>query len=123
MKKYKITILNILVIIIILIILKQLNPVLELDGYSGNIKRLLYNTDDTVYSNQYFDSKFLEIKEGMSLDQVYDILGTPIREDKEENENYLLWFSMSPNSLNYRKRNVILENNKVVKIHSEYYID
>jgi len=123
MKKLKVTLLSILVIFLTLISLKQLNPVLKLDGFSGIIYRVLFNTDDSKYSKGYSHSKFLKIKNGMSVRQVYDILGEPIRADKDDLEYYFLWYSMSPNSTHYRRRNIIFEKNRVIKIHSEYHID
>ncbi len=123
MKKFKVIFISILIAGSTLYTLNHIIPILKLDGYSGLTYRILFNTDDSKYSKEYSNSKFLQIKNGMSVKDVYNILGDPIRADKKGTEYFCLWYSMSPNSTHYRKRNIIFENNRVTKIHSEYYID
>jgi outer membrane protein assembly factor BamE (lipoprotein component of BamABCDE complex) len=103
--------------------LKQIIPVLKLDGYSGLVLQKLLDTDDSEYSKKYTPSKFLKIKNGMTVRQVYDILGEPIRADKNGTEYFCLWYSWSPKSTHYRRRNIIFTNNKVSEVQSEFYID
>ena len=122
-KKLKIFTFGICLLIMILFITKQNNPLVKLDGFSGVFIPILLATDDSEYSKNYSHSKFLQIKNGMNMSQVYEILGKPIREDKYGDDYYCLWYSWSPNSTHYRRRNIIFENNIVTLINSEYYID
>lgn len=122
MKISKILIIGICFFIFIFTI-KQAIPILKLDGYSGLILQKLLDTDDSNYSKGYSHSKFLEIKNGMSVRQVYDILGEPIRADKEGLKYFCLWYSWSPKSTHYRRRNIIFTENKVSEVQAEFYID
>ena len=123
MRIFKFIFISILLALFTLFTLKHINPILKLDSYSGLVLRTVLNTDDSKYSKGYSHSKFLLIKTGMSVSEVYNILGEPIRSDKKGADYYCLWYSMSPNSTHYRRRNIIFENNRVAKIHSEFYID
>jgi len=123
MKVLKVFGIGICFAIIALFSVKKLNPLLKLDGYSGFFLRVLLATDDSEYSKNYSHNKFLQIENGMSVSQVYKILGKPIRADKNGNEYYCFWYSWSPHSTHYRRRNIIFENNRVSLINSEYYID
>ncbi|GGD30551.1 outer membrane protein assembly factor BamE domain-containing protein [Flavobacterium orientale] len=109
--------------ILIFFSIKKINPLLKLDGYTGLFLRVLLTTDDSEYSKNYSHHKFLQIENGMSVSQVYEILGKPIRADVNGNEYYCLWYSWSPHSTHYRRRNIIFENNRVSLIQSEFYVD
>lgn len=122
MKIFKILIIGIC-FSLLLFTLRLVNPILRLDGYSGFIIQKLLDTDDSEYSEKYSHSKFLKIKNGMTLREVYDVLGKPIRADKNGTEYFCLWHSWSPKSTHYRRRNIIFTNNKVSQVQSEFYID
>ena len=122
MKKIKNFVLSILLTVIFLFALKQLNPVLKLDGYSG----LLLNTllvEETKFSENYSHKKFLKIKEGMTKEEVLKIIGNPIVEWNPQNDIDALQYSESPSSTHYRLRQVYLKDNKVAERISYFYID
>ena len=123
MKRPKLITLSILLIFLSLIAFKQMHPLVKLDGFSGNFKRILFNTDDSKYSEGYSNSKFLKIENGMSMKQVLNIIGEPIRADKSDSEYICFWYSMSLNSTHYRRRNIIFDKDIVIKVDSEYYVD
>lgn len=122
MKKIKKFGLGILFTVILLFTLKQLIPILKLDGYSG----LLLNIDlveDTKYSENYSHKKFLNIKAGMSKEEVLKIIGNPIVEWNPQNDINALQYSESPSDTNYRLRQVYLKDNKVTECISYFYVD
>lgn len=103
--------------------LKQLVPVLKLDGYSGLIFRILLNTDDSKYSKNYSHQKFLKIKKGMTQKEVLKILGEPMYIENMKQNIIRLQYSESPKDTHYRLRSIYLKNNKVDGIFSEFYVD
>ena len=123
MKALKLFGIGIFFTFIILLFTKHNNSLLKLDGYSGLILPIILVTDDSEYSKKYSHDKFLQIENGMSITQVYHILGEPIRVDKNSDEYSCLWYSWSPNSTHYSRRNIIFKKDKVSFINSEYYID
>ena len=102
--------------------LKQIIPVLKLDGYSGLIWGMFLTTD-TRYSESYTNRKFLEIEKGMTKSQVYAILGKPIDVWIPEEGLEALAYSISPSDTNYRIRYVYFSDSKVKETVSYFYVD
>lgn len=123
MKKIKKIGLRIGVIILFLFILKQIIPALKLDGYTGAVLNILLLTDDTKYSTNYTDRKFLKIQNGMSKNEVYQILGKPLAEFSPIDGILSLQYSKSLEDTHYRIRQVYLKNEKVVERVSYFYVD
>lgn len=112
----------IIILILALFTAKQIFPILKLDGYSGLALSIL-NAEDTKYSVNYSSKKFLKIKNGMTKQEVIDILGDPITEWVPEDNINGLQYSESPKSTHYRLRQIYLKDNKVIDRISYYYID
>lgn len=70
-----------------------------------------YLVEDTKFSENYSHKKFLNIKAGMSKEEVIKIIGNPIVEWKPQNDIDALQYSESPSSTNYRLRQVYLKDN------------
>jgi len=102
----------------------------RIDGIAGDLLGILLKTD-TKYSDGYTDIGFKKIKNGMSEKEVIETLGEPLVRWKpykktkyKEKEHYVCFqYSESPNSTNYRLRQVHLENKIVVKVIAEFYLD
>ena len=123
MEKLKKLIIKIGIIVLTLIAIKQIIPSLKLDGYSGLVWNAILLTDDTVYSENYTGRKFLEIKTGMTKEEVYKILGKPISIFSPKENIISLQYSTSPKDTHYRIRQVHTRKNKVVDIVSYFYVD
>lgn len=123
MRKLKKNLISVVVIIFILFGLKQIIPVLKLDGYSGLLLSILLLTDDTKYSADYSDWKFLKIKKGMNRNQVYELIGKPIDVFSPTENIISLQYSESPKDTHYRIRQIYLKNNNVIKRVSYFYVD
>ena len=96
----------------------------SLDGIHGNLFGLIGH-EDTVYSQRYTDAGFRRIRKGMTEQQVIDILGKPLKEYRPDMTDtlHVLLFSQSPADTDYRIRQINLSHGKVVRKHSEYYMD
>ena len=123
MKKYKNFTIYLFIIVSSLFCLRQIIPILKLDGYSGLVFNILLLTDDTKYSENYSNSKFLKIKTGMTKNEVINILGNPLVEWKPKENIDALQYSESPKSTHYRLRQVYLINDIVSERISYYYVD
>ena len=102
-----------------------------LDGFTGEIAGLFLKTD-TVFSSGYSHYKFNRLKTGMSETEVIDIIGPPLAEwrqyennrfhpDKQQYITYL--YSQSPSSINYRLRQVSFDRGRVAELKAYFYFD
>ncbi|UTW67706.1 outer membrane protein assembly factor BamE [bacterium SCSIO 12643] len=110
----------------ILFLIKQFNPKLKLDGYYGLLcEWTSQGSENTRYSENYTDKKFLSLNEGMTEKQVYKIIGKPVYvwNYSEVNSEYCFMYSDSPTSEDYRMRKVFIKDNVVRNIVSLYYND
>ena len=123
MEKFKKSFLIIGITLFVLIGIKQIIPVLKLDGYSGLLLSSLLSTDDSVYSEGYTGRKFLKIETGMTKDEVYKILGEPINIFVPIKHTISLQYSTSPKDTHYRIRQIYLRENKVAEVVSYFYVD
>ncbi len=98
----------------------------SLDGLDG----LLFGTllsEDTVYAPGYSDSGFRKVRPGMSVAEVYALLGAPLEQwtiaaDSAGPDMGQRW-SRSPGDTHYRCRVVLYYRGTVVEKHSEFYVD
>lgn len=89
------------------------NPVLE-----------LIESEETIYSPGYNESNFKKIRKNMSSNEVLSLLGEPIDRIKlSENEEVWRYTEQGPHNTNYRERNVVFCNSKVIEIDDSFYID
>lgn len=96
----------------------------SLDGIHGNLFGLIGH-EDTVYAPGYTDAGFRRIKTGMTEQEVFGIIGKPLKEyrpDMTESMRVLL-YSESPRDTDYRIRQINLSYGKVSRKHTEYYMD
>ncbi len=112
--------------VLVLFGIKMAIPKIRLDGYSGLLfERTSRGSENTRYAPGYTDDKFLSIRKGMTVEEVHDILGAPIRRYVEDHpiETHYLLYSDSPTSEDYRIRSISIQNDEVVHIRSSYYLD
>jgi hypothetical protein len=100
-----------------------------LDGLPG-VLGIVFAREDTVYSAGYSNAAFRRIREGMTRDQVRDILGDPLETRTDpwatrRGEAEDCWaFSTSPGYTNYRIRLVCFDKDgRVVWSHSSFWFD
>jgi hypothetical protein len=104
--------------------------IINLDGASGEVWGLI-TAADTKYSVGYSDTKFRQLKIGMTERQVIQIVGKPLIRwqpfsspaFKDKNHYVALEYSESPPGTNYRLRQVYLNGGRVAEINSYYYLD
>lgn len=98
----------------------------SIDGVEGFILGAIVG-EDTMYTEGYTDEGFKAIKINMTVAQVHQILGPPEKRWKtssqEDGMGYGERWSWSPGDTNYRCRTILFKNDKVERIHSEYYFD
>jgi len=72
--------------------------------------------DDTVYSEGYTFESYLKIKKGDRLEEVYRVLGKPIKEQKQKYilKNLVLHYSKSKSNSHYRMREIHLNKDSIV---------
>jgi YD repeat-containing protein len=79
--------------------------------------------DTTVYSPSYTEADFQKIKTGMTMNEVEEILGAPIRK-VGANEDAEKWmYSKSKYDSHYYWRSVCFKNRKVLKKEAYFYVD
>lgn len=123
--------------------------VISLDGLCGLLSSLVHD-DCTVYARNYSATKFRRIRKGMTVDQVIDLLGEPIRFQTIRRDNLdvsdaswhgwsleweaklianpailerLCYTASDPPDRSYRIRDVVFINGTVDHRRSEYYGD
>ena len=95
---------------------------LRIEGYVGLFWECLFRGHDTVFSENYTDKGFLEIKKGMTEEEVIEIMGEPLARSIEE--NFIgFQYSKSERSTHYRFRNIILTKGIVTDVIGYYYVD
>jgi len=94
-----------------------------LDGVTGSLMASLPGFDDTVYATNYTDSGFGMIQIGMTRDQVYTIIGTPLDTWTNNDQSASERWSMSPHDSSFRLRVLIFSNESVSEKSAEYYFD
>ena len=117
---------SILLLIVILFVTKQFITKIKLDGYYGLLcEWTSTGSENTRYSKDYSDNKFISLKEGMTQNQVYEIIGEPVSvwSYSEIKGEYCLMYSDSPTSEDYRMRKVFIKDSIVENIVSVYYND
>ena len=93
-----------------------------LDGISGWLLSRFYD-EDTPYAPGYSDSAFRKVREGMTEDEVRDLLGQPLDRWSLDNNRFGRRWSKSPSDGNYKLRVVIFTEGKVTRKTSEFYLD
>jgi len=96
--------------------------VLLIDGLEGLIFGLLLK-EDTEYASGYTDAGWRSIQVGMTQADVRAVLGEPLQVWQNRSGSVSMRWSRSPGSTNYRSRVLLLENDRVVKKHAEFYLD
>lgn len=96
----------------------------SLDGLNGWLWSLGFK-EDTEFAQKYTASAFRNIKIGMKINDVKNILGEPIETfvPTSEPEVTVLCYSKSPEGTHYRIRQIIISNNFVVGKNAEFYVD
>ena len=94
----------------------------KIDSFQDHIFSLL-NKSDTKYSEGYTDERFMQIKSGMKLEEVYNLLGEPLYKSNKENNILGLQYSESPTDTHYFVRYVSIKNNRVKEVINYFYID
>jgi outer membrane protein assembly factor BamE (lipoprotein component of BamABCDE complex) len=98
------------------------DPKTRLDGWEGALLSVFFY-EDTEYAPGYSDSKFLQVKPGMTDSEVPRLLGAPLNCSTNTDGSIYMRWSQSPGSNNYRHRSVSLKNGKVEYKYSEFYLD
>jgi len=95
-----------------------------LDGITAIYALLLSEQDTTVYAPSYSDQKFRHIEIGMQRSEVYQLLGPPLRSTSSGLAGNL-WaeWSYSPQDADYRRREIVFQNDIVIQKISEYWLD
>lgn len=95
-----------------------------LDGVDGALLAIVYG-EDTVYSARYSDAGFRAVSAGMSLEEVRQVLGEPLRTYSPEIPGAVGWtFAESARKNNYRIRTVLFGNDgRVTSKFAGYWID
>lgn len=94
----------------------------KIDSFQDHIFSLL-NKSDTKYSEGYTDERFMQIKSGMRLEEVYNLLGEPLYKSNKENNILGLQYSESPTDTHYFVRYISIKNNRVNEVINYFYID
>lgn len=123
MKILKTTLIVVLLLTVILWGLRFISPNLRIEGYTGLIWEWIFPNHDTVFSEHYTHEGFLRIEEGMTEDQVLEILGEPINRWTPKEDYLGLTYSQSPGSTHYRLRQIYLTEGRVKEIYGYYYTD
>ena len=103
------------------VVSKAYNPI---DGWSwiGALP-----IEDTEYAKGYTNENYRRIVIGMSKQDVLKNLGEPLvywtAMDDSERNRIRMSYTRSPGSTDYRRRVIVLENDRVVEIQSEYWVD
>ena len=97
-----------------------------LDGLDGLILSMILE-EQTEYAPGYTDRGFRDVKVGMSENKVYALIGDPldewtINQGKAVKSKYAAW-SNSPMDTHYRRRIIGLENDRVVEVTSDFWVD
>ena len=99
---------------------------LSLDGIAGIVFPLMF-PDSTVYSEQWNYWSFRFVRKGMSVADVMEMLGPPIRQWDNVNENgeveTRFAYTVSSSNSHFRIRQVVFRNGRVVSKFHEYYVD
>jgi hypothetical protein len=103
---------------------------IRLDGITGEICGIFFHTD-TKYSMNYSHHKFVQVKIGMTENEVINILGEPIKrwnpylgDDYNIKNNYIAFeYSISPSDTHYRLRSVHFFKGKVNLVNNCFYLD
>jgi hypothetical protein len=95
--------------------------VLTLDGLDGLFFEAI-TPDDTQFVSGYSALGFWRVQEGMTVEQVRQLVGAPLERYPIANDTGWRW-TRSPHDSNYRIRAVLFVNGRVSEKLSEYYID
>ena len=93
-----------------------------LDGIGGMVWGVIL-AEDTVYAPGYTEANFVRVSVGMSLHQVYSLVGPPLDVWTNKDSSLGMKWSKSPRDTNFRCRVLEFANGKVVDKHAEFYVD
>lgn len=92
-----------------------------LDGLHGLLNGLL--GEDTYYSEGYSDAAFRKLRQGMTKDQVYSLLGEPLSRYPVHGGREGWRYSGKRTDTHYRIRVVLFRGERVDEIMTGFYVD
>lgn len=99
---------------------------MSLDGIAGVLCPLIF-PDSTVYSEQWDYWSYRFVRNGMTVAEVTEKLGSPIKQWSYDIENgkreTRFAYTISPSDSHYRIRQIVFRDGKVVGKFHEYYVD
>lgn len=118
------------IILFIVFALPYASARVRIDGLMAELSALLLSSD-TNYSQDYTHEGFDQITEGMSEQEVLELIGEPLKLwnpykygfQPEKADYYAFVYSESPTFTHYRLRQVILEDGIVKEIRGYFYVD
>lgn len=112
-KKYFCLFLTMVLLVAALVFIKRQSSQLSIDGYKGELAKLIMGGEDTKYAAAYSDSGFLKIRTGMNTEEVIEILGEPLVKWFVGIKRICYQYSESASSTHYRLRQVHVTDGKV----------
>lgn len=99
---------------------------LSLDGIAGIVFPIAF-PDSTIYSARWNYWGYRRVRKGMSMSDVMELLGPPIRQWNNEVENDKIEtrfaYTRSSTDSHFRIRQIVFREGKVVGKFHEYYVD
>jgi hypothetical protein len=112
-------------ILSLLLVIHLFRNYTPLDGFSGMFFASMFG-EDTIYAAGYSDTGFRSIQIGMTQNEVFGKIGTPLNiwtNDWAKDGSIGMRWTKSAHDSNYRCRVLQFIDSKVVDKHSEYYLD
>ncbi len=122
-KKYLYLFLAMVLLVAALVFIKRQSCQLSIDGYKGELAKLIMGGEDTKYAAAYSDSGFLKIRTGMNAEEVIEILGEPLVKWFVGIKRICYQYTESPSSTHYRLRQVHVTDGKVTEVIGYFYVD
>lgn len=105
-------------------------PRTQIDGIRGELLWIVA-TPDTKYGEGYSHEAFLKVHQGMTAQEVCNILGPPLSSSGPLKYNQseisqgrtTLYYIESPSDSHYRLRQVVIHNSRVKERIGYYYLD
>lgn len=99
---------------------------LSLDGIAGIVFPIAFH-DSTIYSERWDYWGYRRVRKGMSMSDVMEMLGPPIRRWNNDVENGKIEtrfaYTRSSSDSHFRIRQIVFRDGKVVGKFHEYYVD
>jgi len=92
-----------------------------IDGIGGIVWRVLLE-EDTVWASGYSEDGFRGVRIGMKRSEVHKLLGPPIKSGQWDGQLWEHW-TYSPADTHYQIRDVVFEDDVVVRKIGEYWVD